>query len=214
MKKNLLTVAATLLAAASFAQEKMEDPAAKNPAFGIKAGLNIATITGDVNDASPRLGVHFGVTAEFKLSDRFSIQPELLYSMQGVKETVSEEYLGSIITGEGTTKMDYINLPVMAKIYLSDGFSLEVGPQIGVLVSGKISYDLNFEGENVSGTEDASSELKSVDFAFNAGLGYKLPSGLFFQGRYSLGLTNTYDGDFDTEGKNGVLQFSIGYQFK
>jgi len=215
MKKALLftTIFCMLSTYGQESEESSEQ--VKKTQFGIKAGLNLATIRGDVSNASNRVGGHFGVTAEFRISDMFSIQPEILYSMQGVKESVAEDLLGNgiLIRGEGTTKMDYLNLPVLAKIYLSNGLALEAGPQIGILVSGKVSYDLNYEGENVSGTQDVTSDLNTIDFGLSAGLSYQLQSsGVFFQGRYNLGLTNTYKGTDNVEGKNGVLQFSIGYK--
>lgn len=210
MKKNLFAAIAALFVMSAHAQEDADAP--QSVRFGLKAGLNLATLQGDVSNPSMRPGALFGVTAEFRISDKFSIQPELLYSMQGVVEDVNEDLFGEIISGEGTTKLDYLNLPILAKTKLSKGFTVEVGPQIGLLLSAKIKYDMTYQGENISGTEDISKEVKSVDFAFNAGFGYELPSGVFFQGRYSLGLSNIYDGDDDVEAKNGVLQFSIGYK--
>lgn len=56
--------------------------------FGVKAGLNLASVTGDfTDDFDGRASLHFGVVAEFKISDVFSFQPELIYSSQGAKNT-------------------------------------------------------------------------------------------------------------------------------
>jgi len=213
MKKKLFAAAALMLGLSALAQEQPPLEATGIVRYGLKGGLNVASLRGDVDEPSPRLGVHFGVTAEIRVSERFSIQPELMYSMQGIKEEGSLMIDGNFVEGEATTKLDYIILPIMAKIYMTEGFTLEVGPQIGLLNSARVKYDIRSSTDTFSGSTDISNQMKSLDFAVNAGLGYKLPSGLFFQGRYTLGLTNAYDGD-EAEIKNGVVQFSIGYQFK
>ena len=167
---------------------------AQNVTFGAKAGLNFASMTGDDADClDGRTSFHLGVTAEIEMSDTFSIQPELLYSGQGYTAD-----------GDVTVKVDYINLPVMAKFYVADGISLEAGPQIGFLASAKADVD----GEST----DIKDLLKSTDFALNLGAGYKLDSGLNFGLRYSMGLTDVPDGDSDGF-KHSVLQLSVGYNF-
>ncbi len=109
----------------------------------------------------------------------------------------------------GTAKVDYINVPLMAKFYVGEGgFSVEAGPQVGFLLSAKVEYD--------GGEEDVKDLLKSTDFGVNLGLGYKMENGLNFGARYNLGLSNANDSD-DLDGgaeyKNSVIQVSVGYFF-
>ena len=153
--------------------------------FGAKAGVNFASLTGDDADGlDSRTSFHIGAAAQISISDKFAIQPELLYSAQGA--SVSDIDL----------KLDYIKLPFMAKFFFSEGLSLEVGPQIGFVINDEIV------GEDV--------DAESFDFGLNAGLGYNLNNGLFLQGRYNLGLSDTFDG---ADIKNGVFQLSVGYWF-
>lgn len=174
---------------------------AQNVTFGAKAGVNFATLNGDdAEDADGRTSFHIGATAEFSLSDTFSIQPELLYSGQGFTTKESD----TDITG----KMDYINLPIMAKFYVAEGLSLEVGPQIGFLLSAKAEG----ESDGTSASVDFKDETKSVDFGANFGVGYKLDSGTNLGFRYNLGLTSVAEEDSD-DLKNSVLQLSVGYNF-
>ena len=58
--------------------------------FGALAGLNFASL--DITDSSidGRTSFHLGITAEFEMSDTFSIQSELLYSAQGATEDDGE----------------------------------------------------------------------------------------------------------------------------
>ncbi|RZK32908.1 MAG: PorT family protein, partial [Hymenobacter sp.] len=52
--------------------------------YGVKAGGSLTSFTGSNSDSRAyKLGFHGGVLANFGLSDLFSIQPEVLYSMKG-----------------------------------------------------------------------------------------------------------------------------------
>lgn len=60
----------------------------KDMSFGIKGVLNISSISnveGDGLNSSSLVGFHAGFFGEFMISDKFAIQPEVLYSTQGVK---------------------------------------------------------------------------------------------------------------------------------
>ena len=188
--------------------------------FGVKAGLNLASITGDETDnLDGRTSFHLGAVAEISISDKFSVQPELLYSTQGAKYEDSESGSGFSYNEESTIKLDYINLPIMAKYYVSEGFSIEVGPQIGFLMSAKEDYEYSetIDGETFSdsGEEDIKDSVSGIDFGLNLGLGYKLESGLNFGARYNLGLSNINDFEGSDEFKiqNSVIQVSVGYFF-
>ena len=197
---------------------------AQEVSFGGKAGVNFATVTGDETDGiESRTAFHVGVVAEIMISDKFSFQPELLYSAQGAKDSYSEsESVGGFeysYTEEVERKMDYLNLPLMAKYYVTDGLSIEAGPQIGFLLSSKeeYSYTENFDGEVESGSEEVDFKdfTSGIDFGLNFGLGYKLENGLNFGARYNLGLSNVndFEGSDNMKNQNGVFQISVGYFF-
>ena len=193
MKKLLLTAVFAVITIVSInAQE-----------FGAKAGVNFASLNGD-EDFDGRTSFFVGGVVEFEISESFSLQPELLYSSQGAKSSFSEEGFDF----ESTIKLDYLNIPLMAKYYVTEGLSIEAGPQVGFLLSAKAEYKEDGESDS----EDIKDELKSVDFGLNFGLGYKLDSGLNFGARYNLGLSNVPDED-DFDLKNGVFQIAIGYFF-
>lgn len=171
---------------------------AQNITYGAKGGLNFATMVGeDAEDIDKRTSFHLGITAEIEISDTFSIQPELLYSGQGFKTDVDDE--------SDTVSVDYITLPVMAKFYVGNDFSLEAGPQIGFLVSAE------------SDGEDVKEFLKSTDFALNLGAGYKINSKMNINLRYSMGLTDVLKGEGEDDEaadfKHSVFLLSIGYNF-
>lgn len=163
---------------------------AQEMGFGIKGGLNFATFTGDdVDNIDSRTGFHLGLLAEFGLSESFAIQPEILYSAQGVKQ------------GDETWKLDYLTIPVMVKYYATDAFSIEAGPYIGFNTTSEFDMD--------GVTMDLKDDTESTDFGLGLGLGYELPMGVFFQVRYALGLSDIMS---DVDAKNSVFQLSVGYK--
>jgi hypothetical protein len=173
--------------------------------LGLKTGLNVATISGDDTDnLSSRTGLFFGGFAELCVSNDVAIQPELLYSMQGAEYTMSEGY-------DGKFKLDYLNVPVMVKVKLTDELIVEAGPQVGILLSAKDE----FTSSGDSGEEDIKDEVKGVDFGANLGLVYQFEGGLNIGARYNLGLSNIndFDGSDSFKNQNGVFQFSVGFRF-
>ncbi|WP_223550269.1 MULTISPECIES: porin family protein [Aestuariivivens] len=169
--------------------------------LGIKTGLNVAYILGENTSMfDARASFHFGAIVDFLISDKFSIQPEVLYSCQGV--TYND---GGY---DGKFKLDYLNVPVVLKYKVVEGFSLECGPQIGVLLSAKNEFNSSEE----SGEEDIKDLINSTDFSINFGLGSELENGLFFSGRYILGISEIFK-DNEGNNQNGVFQISIGYFF-
>jgi len=100
MKKLFIAAIAVLAFGSANAQETK---------FGVKAGLNFSNFTGDVENNSMKVGFHVGGLVNIKVSDKFSVQPELLYSGQGAK-----------FDGGVTVSADYLNIPVMANSRLSE----------------------------------------------------------------------------------------------
>lgn len=191
MKKVLLTVAAIF--AFGFAN-------AQDVKFGVKAGLNFANLTGDAEDNSMRVSFHVGGLAEIKLSNKFAIQPELLFSSQGAKfDTNTSEKL--------VYDLSYINVPVLAKFYATPQFYLEAGPQIGFIVSAKAKYD--------GDSEDIKNSFNSTDFGLNIGGGYNFTDNIYAGLRYTAGLSNIADvpDESNFETGNSVIALSVGYRF-
>jgi hypothetical protein len=156
--------------------------------LGVKAGLNYANFSGTDIQTDAITSYHAGLIAEIKLLDKFAIQPELLYTTQGASYKVG--------INEIKNELGYIAIPVLAKIYLSKSFSLELGPQASFLLSEKNNFDVK--------------DANTFDFAVDLGLGLKVTKSIFIQGRYVLGLTEV---STTTQSKNSVLQLSAGILF-
>ncbi|SDX41512.1 porin family protein [Aequorivita viscosa] len=202
MKKTLLIIIAAFTLSTQ-AQETL---------FGVKAGLNLASIGGDdAGDAKTRSSFHIGGLVEIPVSEKFSVQPELLYSSQGAKG--SEELLGEGVIVESKIKSDYINIPIMAKYYLIQGLSIEAGPQFGFLVSAKAEFELKGPGVLETASMDVKDLFNTFDLGVGLGTSYTLDMGVFFGARYNLGLSNINKDSGDTKNQNNVFQISAGYTF-
>ncbi len=177
--------------------------------FGAKAGVNLANLSSSNSEFNNmikgRTAYHVGVVAEISFSDAFSVQPELLYSSLGASFDTSASMRRASDSSPDYV-INYLSVPVMAKYYVADGFSLELGPQIGFLTGAKVT-----DGTN---EEDIKDYFESTDFGLGFGAGYKMENGLFFNARYGLGLSNiskdASDGDWV---KNNAFQFSVGFMF-
>ena len=162
--------------------------------WGAKGGLNSASqILSGEGHLSFRYAFHLGVFLEKPISRKVDIQPELVYSLQGCKDSGV------------TLKSDYINLPVMFKIYVDHlrTFSIDLGPQFG--------YMLGYKATGSNGTTIdvySASDLKKFDAAVCLGVSYKFERNFNFGLRLNYGATKI-SSDF----YNMVYQFSVGYRF-
>ena len=208
MKNLILAAVAVFTFGAATAQDMK---------FGVKAGLNLANTTAD--GASMKVGGNFGVFGDFKVSDKFSVQPEILYSMQGAKASTTASAGSFTITDERTQSLGYINIPVMGKFSVTNDLSLQVGPQIGFLMTVKEEVVQTSNNQSIFANQTFSSTDKtgynSVDFGLNFGVGYNITEKFMVDLRYNLGLSeiekNVPSGV--TASKNRVVSVNFGYSF-
>jgi hypothetical protein len=138
---------------------------AQDVALGIRGGISIPNLSAGSNNQNPlntgyssRLGPDFGVFAEFKFSDLFSIQPMLEYSSQGGKKnglqafTTPSQFAAMFPPGSAptylyanynsTAKLNYLMLPILAKFGWNFKSSplriyVDAGPFFGYLIYAK-----------------------------------------------------------------------------
>lgn len=190
MKKILLMAVVMLASVASYAQQ-----AVGTFTLQPKIGMNVASLT-KCDGCDPRIGLAAGVEAEYQATDIFSVSAGLIYSMQGNKakaEGVTQ-----------TTKLDYINIPILANVYVTKGLAVKLGVQPAF----NVSYKQKLSGGKASvEAEDVGAE--SFDFSIPVGLSYEY-NNVVFDARYNFGVTNIADGG---DSKNSVFQFTLGYKF-
>ncbi|MBS9767688.1 MAG: PorT family protein [Flavobacteriaceae bacterium] len=188
--------------------------------FGLKGGANLAKLTSSKDnskliDLGNRVGFHAGIMLEATFGNRFSIQPEVLYSSRGTE----------IKNLKWTLKTDYIQVPLMAKLYLTDGLSIEGGPQMSFNVNSKLDIGLKKE-------LDFKDYVEPYSFSWCLGAGYEFGK-VRLSARYNFGVTKTFSNSSDgnliekmrekvrepikkltsEKLKNGTLQISLGVYF-
>jgi opacity protein-like surface antigen len=179
--------------------------------FGLKGGLNIASQTSSGGTTITNvIGGNFGVIGEYKISDKFSIQPELSFSMQGAKSTAT---FGTF-SADATRSFNYLNIPVIIKCYALEKFSIQAGPQIGFLISATDKVNSSIPGLP-SSSGDSKSSYNSIDFGLNFGLGYDFTENISVSTRYNLGLKEVEKSvpTGSNGSKNKVISFGIEYKF-
>ncbi|VXC36217.1 conserved exported hypothetical protein [Flavobacterium sp. 9AF] len=168
--------------------------------FGIKGGLNYSTVTkGDFNEgADPRTSFYIGFYGEVPLIKKvLSLQPEIIYSRQGFENNYST-LLGTTYTQE--YQIDYINLPVLAKLHIGKVFSVEAGPQFGFKINEKIKTDNNSVINN---------DVNSFDTALAGGVSFNIDNFLI-SARYTYSINEVIK---NTDSKNSVFQLGVGFNF-
>jgi hypothetical protein len=207
--KSIKILAAGLLlfsTSAIFAQAKVDNSTTRKISYGIKGGVNFSRVTGDdIDNQEARTNFHAGLFVEVPLADIFSIQAEALYSGEGFKSKYSDPLANT--TQKAEYQLDYINVPVLAKVYVTKGLSIEAGPQFDFKVDEKIDNKPTVEG-GATDTDFASN----FSFGVAGGLTFQTEFGLFASGRYTYGLTNIAKAD-DVDLRNSVFQISLGYKF-
>lgn len=172
--------------------------------YGLKAGANFYQLSGkDAEDAGleesrkMKIGIAGGAFVNIPINETFSVQPELLYSMEGNLQK------------EGDVKVDialnYVNIPILLQ-YNASGFYAELGPQIGFLTSAKLKVTDEDD-------EDIKDSFKGVNFSAAIGLGYKLESGFGFGARYNLGLASIFDTEEDVKISSSGFHIGVFYTF-
>ena len=172
--------------------------------IGVKAGINLAnirsTFDGDAESGDMAFDFHLGGYAEFGINDLIAFQPELLYSREGTKDSESFEE-------DVRLQVNLIQVPLLFKFYVAEGFNLHVGPQVGFIVSKKFKVD----GSSINIDEG----FNTVAFGAVGGAGFNVNEKIEVGGRYNLGLSDWLDDDdSDFKTTSNVIQFFLSYKLR
>lgn len=167
---------------------------AQNINIGTKIGLNSYSIN---NESGPgfdsKIGLHAGLLGHIHLNRQLGFQPEIVYSMQGAK------------SGNSNMNLDYINVPLLLQYMFDNGFRIQAGPQLGLLVRAK--------AEENNSTLDIKDEFNSIDAGLSLGASYiHTPSSFGIDARYNLGLSDISENSAIQSNSRG-LQIGIFYLF-
>lgn len=181
---------------------------------GVRAGLNLATLT--ANNMDTKADFYVGGLVAIKLASFYTLQPEITYTRQGAKADYRgfpHPQIPDYQFPEENLSVDYLSLAIMNKFTIVDGFHGIAGPSLDFRLNDNFGND-DFYGDG----------LMDFDFALNGGFGYTLPMGLTFEARYKLGLVDVfgdvYEDDYYDNNEdvdlvlNSVFQLGLTYTFK
>lgn len=180
-------------------------PAAAEIWFGFKGGINTAKITGEDANWKDKVAFSGGIFVSFGLSKYFSIQPEILYTMKGAKNSVTDP------SGDYTDKLkvNYFEIPILVKFRLPLGTFITpfvfAGPSIGFRIDAAI-----LTHEEPDSTTDIAIGIQAFDYGAVVGAGLEIGPHFWIDVRMSKGLANI---EADEDLKNSVLTGSISIAF-
>ncbi len=161
-----------------------------------KVGIELTEISYD--DAKMKFGLGAGIEGQYQFNNWFGVSAALMYQQQGSKAKGIDSKIN----------LEYINIPVMAKFYVTKGLSLNIGVQPGFLTKAKVD-DLSIK-----------EACNKFDFSIPMSVAYEFKNGLTLEARYTSGLTNVIKNvDFKNrwselyDNKNEVLMLTVGYKF-
>lgn len=224
MKKLLVMAAMVLSSVGAFAQQPVGTITIQP-----KIGLNCASATSHelghgVNlDFDYKAGFVGGAEVEYQATPKLGISGGILYSMQGAKYSGN---LGDLEGWEGAENVkdvkfnfDYLNIPVLANIYVGKGLALKAGVQFGFNINnkmkiGSISVNWNDLIDEIQKEEyydlGGVGKVKTFDFSIPVGASYEYQN-FVLDARYNIGVTKVIDG---LDCRNSVFQLTLGYKFK
>lgn len=178
---------------------------AQGLSFGVKGGLNVATQdlsgTGDEVSADPRFGLVAGGFVRMPLASWLGVQAEGLYAEKGSRIKVAG--------AESTLIVDYIDVPVLARVRLAHLFFVEGGASMGFRLRAKARARFSGATEEI----DMSDSVQRFDLGVAMGGGVELGR-LILDGRYTLGFTDIDKDKTDaSQAKNRTLSATIGVRF-
>jgi hypothetical protein len=195
--------------------------------FKLKAGASLTNVSfnEDINDQFPgnftygsKVGFVIGMAAEIPLgSDKFTLQPELLFHQKGY----TSKYSDTETSANYTTTLNYLDIPVMARVKFGN-FTLGAGPYFAFGVGGNYKGTDTYAGhtqenegkvkfgKQPTGYSGRNAYVNAFDFGFAAGAGIKI-SAIEIDLRFGLGLLDIIDkNDLDTRTLNRSLQLTVG----
>jgi hypothetical protein len=146
MKKIVLTTMMAIATMTGFAQHRVGTVTVQP-----KIALNVADLTD--TEGGSRVGLGLGAEFEFQISPIFSMSAGAIYSQQGNEDA----------------KLDYINIPILANVYVTRGLAVKVGLQP--------EFNVN---------DDNYSHVNSTTLSIPVGLSYEYHN-FVWDARYNFG---------------------------
>ncbi len=155
--------------------------------IGVKGGLNLTNLYTDdetVDKENMLVGFHGGAFFKIPINERVGLQPEVLFSTKGAKYEYKSFFGGN--EGELKFRLNYVDVPVMLMVNLTDNLNIQAGPYFGILLSSKLTNEIE-DGDAITEEID-KDDFNTTDYGISAGLGFDFDK-LSFGARYNYGLS-------------------------
>ncbi len=206
MKKILLAAMAMFCSVSSFSQVSAGEFSVDETSvyYGVRLGLNVSSISGDLNTLSSKAGLNIGGVIGLRISDTtpLFIESGLYYTQLGSKNKRDE------------INLNYLELPVLIKA----GFQLEnniailpfLGPTFGLGIAGKTK---GYDDKNVFYSESSFGKNKylrpDAGIKFGCGAEWNM---IYLELGYRFGIANIWDSDEFAQ-HNNTFFANIGVNF-
>lgn len=209
MKRSFISIAISLMLVCTLYAPLQAQVNKDIPRVGIKGGVNFSALyTKDSYDEKMLTGFNIGLFSKVPITQHVAFQPELYFTTKGAEVT----YNNTFVDGIGRFKLNYIELPVLLIINVTDNFNIQAGPYASYLLSGKVTNESNVNLFNFEDNINAD-DFNRFDAGIAAGAGLDFGS-LGIGVRYNYGFTTvgkerSFLGTTYTfpDAKNGVLNF-------
>jgi hypothetical protein len=195
------------------------------PGFGFRVGLNYAKVNGSNDSIQYRYktGLMIAVFLAPQSAGAISYRSEMLYSKQGFDYTDPSGRTG-------TVSNDYLMLPQMIALNITEFVQLQAGAFAGYLLHSKDSNQPK-ESTTTDPSKAALDMMNRFDYGAAAGIEIHPFKGLILNARYNMGFAKLYKEQNDLlqndpsssfnslakfeniDTKNAVIQISVGYRF-
>ncbi|MBP0905262.1 porin family protein [Mariniflexile gromovii] len=196
MKNSILVFVIGFLSFSTFSQSKTS--------FGFRSGVNIANLSN--TNLETKTGLYLGALVNIKISELYTLQPELGYSNQGAdaKNTMDENVV-----------IHYISVSVANKFFVKDSpFHFIIAP----------GFDFDSDDSLIGlANRNEGNDVTFIDLNIGLGIGIDFKNGLGIEARYKRGLVDVFSGDWhsfdsqqyeDENQFNTVFQLGMYYKFK
>ena len=216
MRKTLLWMVSIMISLSASAQYR-EGTISLQP----KTGLLLSKLTNmpkipiednyDLdNEVLP--GALFGAELEYQLTDMVGLVAGLNYTLQGGKW---KDYVtGNFSIKDTKIELGYVNIPLLANVYLYKGLAVKAGAQVGFLTKAKQKFLLEQKEGILSMSNNLYDECYKIDFSIPVGLSYEFDNHVVIDARYVWGLTtvNKEEDSNEPKMKNSVFMLTVGYK--
>jgi hypothetical protein len=168
--------------------------------FGLEGGVNFANVT-NLETATFEPNFNIGFYFDFKLKDSpnwFLHTGVIVKSTMGASldpYSLNDENLDAIFEGGSVErKLQYWNVPFLARYKFDNNIFIEAGPMFGLLYKGVDIFTNEVDGNDVQYDNNIRKEHSRFDIGLEGGVGYhleKVMNGMNIGARYYYGLLNS-----------------------